>query len=218
MTPPGHRPARIRVMLVDDHTIVLAGYARLLQTEDDIDVVGQHANADDAYAALQAEPDLADVLVLDLSMPGRGGIDLMRRLRQRCPALRLLVCTMHDSPAMVTQAQRAGATGFVTKSSDPALLASAIRRVAAGQPVLSPDVAAPPGTPAAAAPHEALSLREFEVLVHLVRGVPTDEIAAALRLAPKTVANLQTQIRAKLGVGSAMELLRYARDHGLPGA
>lgn len=209
----------LRVLLVDDHALVRAGYARLLALEPDLAVVGGHADADAAYAALQAMAEPPDVLVLDLSMPGRSGFDLMRRIALRWPSLAVLVCTMHDSPPMLAQALAAGARGFVTKASDPALLAEAIRRVAAGETgVVSPDMAAARSHAAAQAPHEALSAREFEVLLMLARGDSVDTIAQALHLSSKRVANVQALIRAKLGLGNAVELLRYAREHRLVAA
>lgn len=207
MRPP------IRVILVDDHALVMAGYARLLALEDDIVVAGEYTSADAAYRALQHDPGRADVMVLDLSMPGRSGLDLMQRLPVRCPNLRVVACTMHDSAAMVAQAMRAGAWAFITKSSDPALLADAIRRVATGERVLSPDVDNAADRPGAGPPHEALSAREFDVLLRLARGDSIDQIAQAMRIAPKTAANLQALIRAKLGLSSALDLLRYARQH-----
>ncbi len=205
----------VRVMLVDDHAMVRAGHARLLALEPDIEVVADHGDAGTAYQALQAEPDAVDVLVLDLSMPGRSGLDLMRRLKLRCPALRVLVCSMHDSPAMVAQALHAGAAGFVTKASDPALLADSVRRIARGQTVLSPDIARASSAPSARAPHEQLTSGEFDVFVRLVRGDTVEIIAAALKVAPKTVFNRQAAIRAKIGISSAVELVRYARAHRL---
>lgn len=206
-------PFSIRVMLVDDHALVRAGMARLLALEPDMQVVGEHADGDRAYAALQAEPPPADVLVLDLSMPGRSGLELMRRLRLRESPVKVLVCSMHDSPAMLAQALTAGAAGFVTKQSDPLLLADAIRRVARGEVVLSPDVVA--AADASDAPHLKLTPREFDVFVRLAQGESLETIADALKVAPKTVSNLQAAVRAKLGVGSAVELLRYAKAHGL---
>lgn len=205
----------VRVMLVDDHAMVRAGQARLLALEPDIEVVADHGDAGAAYQALQADPGAVDVLVLDLSMPGRSGLDLMRRVKLRCPALRVLVCSMHDSPAMVAQALHAGAAGFVTKASDPALLADAVRRVARGETVLSPDIARAPSALSARAPHEQLTRGEFDVFVRLVRGDTIEAIAAALKVAPKTVFNRQAAIRAKVGASSAVELVRYARAHRL---
>ncbi len=130
---------RLRVMLVDDHAIVRTGYRRLLELEGDIAVVAEHADAASALQALQrSEGAGVDLVVLDLSMPGSGGLDLLRRGCLRWPLLHWLVFTMHDSPAVLGQALRAGAAGFVTKSSQPEELVQALRRVAAGQrPVLS---------------------------------------------------------------------------------
>ena len=204
-------------MLVDDHAVVRAGYRRLLEDEPDLQVVGEHGDADAAYAALGSLPQgSADLLVLDLSMPGRSGLDMLRRARLRWPSLRVLVFSMHDSPAMVAQALQAGAAGFVTKSSDPALLVAALRRVARGETgVLSPDLAGAAGHPGAAPPQHALSAREFDVLRGLVDGLTLEQIAERLHLSPKTVSNHQTQIRQRLGVATAVDLLRYAQAHRL---
>lgn len=204
-------------MLVDDHAVVRTGYRRLLELEGDIAVVAEHADANGAQAALQRDDGAGvDVVVLDLSMPGRGGLDLLRRGSLRWPRLRWLVFSMHDSPAIVGQALRAGAAGFVTKSSEPDELVHSLRRVAAGQvPVLSADVAAAAATPASQPPHMALSAREFEVLRLLVQGGTPADIGQRLHLSPKTVSNLQTHIRQRLGVGNAVELLRYAAEHRL---
>ena len=207
----------VRVMLVDDHAVVRAGYRRLLADEPDLRVVAEHADADAAYAALLAlPPGEVELLVLDLSMPGRSGLDLLRRVRQRWPALPVLVFSMHDSPALVAQALQAGAAGFVTKSSEPAALVAALRRVARGETgVLSPDIAGAAASPAATAPQQLLSAREFEVLRGLVEGLTVDQIAARLHLSGKTVSNYQTQIRQRLGVVTAVDLLRYAQEHRL---
>lgn len=207
----------LRVMLVDDHAVVRAGYRRLLADEPDFAVVAEHGDADAAYAGLGSGPQASvDVLVLDLSMPGRSGLDMLRRARARWPALRVLVFSMHDSPAMVAQALQAGAAGFVTKSSDPAVLVAALRRVARGETaVLSPDIASAPQALAAQSPQLALSAREFEVLRGLAEGLSVDKIAERLRLSAKTVANYQTQLRQRLGLTTAVDLLRYARLHRL---
>jgi len=247
LAPAGALP--VRVMLVDDHAVVREGYRRLLQTEPGLQVVAEAGQAEDALdwlaapvpgAALVANgggggggggggaPGLppqqasgVDVLVLDLSMPGRGGMELLRQVRQRWPALGVLVFSMHDGPPLVAQALRAGALGYVTKSSAPEDLVHAVRGVAARQLVLSPDVAqvlhtlreqqARDQAPA----HLALTPRELDVLRELVRGAPLDEAATRLAMSAKTVANHQSAIRAKLGVSTAVELLRYVREHQL---
>lgn len=216
--PPISSPsARVRVMLVDDHAIVRAGYRRLLDLEPGFEVVAECGDGDVAFAQLQrhAQPPV-DLVVLDLSMPGRSGLDLLRRIGLRWPALRVLVFSMHDSPAMVAQALKAGAHGFVTKSSEPDELVAALRRVAAGEVgVCSPDIAGRADSAAAQPPHMALSAREFDVLRGLVEGLAVEQIAERLHLSPKTVSNHQTQIRQRLGVATAVELLRYAQQHRL---
>jgi DNA-binding NarL/FixJ family response regulator len=208
-------PPAIRVMLVDDHAVVREGYRRLLALEPDMRVVAEYPDADSAYEALQRQPGLAQVMVLDLSMPGRSGLDLLRRLSLRWPSLRVLVFTMHDSPAMVAQALRAGATGFVTKSSPPEDLVAAVRHAARGQTVLSADVADKADAAGQAPPHVGLSAREFDVLRHLLEGASLDQIADRLGVSAKTVANHQTTLRQKLGVANAVELVRYAQQYGL---
>ena len=207
----------LRVMLVDDHAVVRAGYRRLLDDEAGLRVVAECGDAESAYAALgPGAAATADVLVLDLSMPGRSGLDMLRRARLRWPRLRVLVFSMHDSPAMVAQALAAGAAGFITKSSEPALLVAALRRVAAGEDaVLSPDIAGAARAASAAAPQLVLSAREFEVLRGLAEGLGIEQIAARLHLSPKTVSNYQTQVRQRLGLQTAVDLLHYARQHRL---
>ena len=209
------RGAPLRVALADDHAVVRAGYRRLLELEPDILVVAEYGDADAAYSGLTAPGGAVDLLVLDLSMPGRSGLEMLRRLSQRLPALPVLVFTMHDGAAMVAQCLRAGAAGFVTKSSAPELLVDAVHRAARGETVLSPDVAQQEPLHRGEPPHAGLSGREFDILQQLLDGRGVDEIAQTLRLSAKTVSNYQTQIRQKLGVSSAVELLRYARENGL---
>ena len=129
------------VMLVDDHAVVREGYRRLLALETDIVVTGDYANVEEVLAALQVDAVSTQVLVMDLSMPGRDGMELLRRVRLWWPALQVLVFSMHDSPALVLKALRNGAMGYITKSSPPQDLVAAVRHAARGQMVLSSDVA-----------------------------------------------------------------------------
>ena len=205
----------LRVGLVDDHAVVRSGYRRLIELEDDLAVTAEFVDAESTYAALTAPgPCPIDLLVLDLSLPGQSGLELLRHLTQRLPSLPVLVFTMHDSGALVQQCLRAGAAGFVTKSSEPGTLLDALRRVARGEIALSDDVVPATGD-AAEAPHAALSVREFDIFQRLVVGHDVERIARTLHLSAKTVANYQTEIRRKLGVGNAVELVRYARSHGI---
>jgi DNA-binding NarL/FixJ family response regulator len=209
----------LRVALVDDHAVVRAGYRRLLELEN-IEVAAEFADADGAYAALSPDSaDALDLLVLDLSLPGSSGLELLRRLQQRRPQLRVLVFTMHDSVTLILQCLKAGAVGFITKSSAPEVLVDAVQRAVRGERPLSPDVAAAVEREEALAqpeaPHLRLSTREFDVLRALIEGAGVEEISRRLHLSPKTVSNYQTLVRQKLGVSTAVELLRYAREHGL---
>ena len=206
-----HSP--IRVLLADDHAVVREGYRRLLELEPDMVVVAECADAETARAHLEdSGQQAADVLVLDLSMPGCGGLALLRHAAETWPALRVLVFTMHDSATMVAQALRAGAAGFITKSSAPDVLVDAVRRVAEGErPVLSADVT----ERAAHQPALPLAPREVEVLQLLVQGCSVEEVSRRLQLSTKTVANYQTLVRQKLGASNTIELLRVAQRYGV---
>ncbi|MDP4302480.1 response regulator transcription factor [Leptothrix discophora] len=209
-TTPVPTPARLA--LVDDHAIVRAGYARLIELEDDLVVCAEFGDPDQALTALAgALRGRVDVLVLDLSMPGRSGLDLLRSIVRAGLPLQVLVVSMHDSAALVTQCLQAGARGFVSKSADPQALIDALRRVVRGEPVLPPghDPASP------RPPHHDLTARELEVLRLLLTGMPFEAIAQQLGVSEKTVSNHQTQIRQKLGVANAIELVHCARQHGL---
>jgi DNA-binding NarL/FixJ family response regulator len=205
---------RLRVGLVDDHAVVRAGYRRFLELAG-MEVSFEAADTDAAHAALGRGDDWPiDVLVLDLELPGRSGLDFTRRVRQRWPDARILVFSMHDDPATVAHCLRAGADGFVTKSSDPETLVQAVRDIAQGRRALSPDVQGRLGS-LEAAPHTELNTREFDVLNALLEGATLESIASRLNVSQKTVANYQTSIRRKLGVTTALELMAYARRHRL---
>lgn len=206
----------LKVGLVDDHAVVRTGYRRFLESAG-IAVEFEAGDADNAYAALGRDVRLpVDVLVVDIGLPGRSGLDLTRRIRHRWSDARILMFTMHADPNTVTQCLRAGATGFVTKVSDPAVLVDAVRSVAGGIRVLSPDVArhAEEWRPPPAA-HATLSTREFDVLQSLLNGHSLEIIAQRMCLSQKTVANYQTSIRQKLGVTTSIELVHWADRHGL---
>jgi DNA-binding NarL/FixJ family response regulator len=202
---------------VDDHAVVRAGYRRFLEQEPGCEVSGEVASGEEAYALLQKQ--LPDLVILDLSMPGQGGLATLRRLKQRWPLLPVLVFSMHDGLPFAVQALRAGANGYVTKSSDPAVLIRAVHEVMEGQLALSPDLAARlsrAGT-AREQPTLGLSVREFDIFRLLAAGRTHEEIAAALNVSAKTVANNHSLIRQKLGISSDIELLRLAEASGVLG-
>lgn len=204
----------IRVQLVDDHPVVRTGYRRLLEQARDIQVV-EAADAAGAFAGfLAAAPD---VLVTDLAMPG-GGIELIRRVRDHDATARILVFSMHDSEAMVRRALDAGASGYLTKASEPGALVDAVHALHAGRRYL--DAALPPGLLqrdplGEGARLASLSEREFEVFRLLAQGQSPAQCASALRLSAKTVSNHQTVIKEKLGVATSAALAHLAIRHGL---
>ena len=201
--------ASIRIALADDHAVVRTGYRRLLELEPGIEVAAEFANGETAYQWLQQ--DRADVLVLDMSMPGRGGLETLRRIRARKINVAVLIFSMHDSPDIVGQALEAGANGYVTKSSPPEVLVDAVQRLAKGETVLSDDVAhACREAEQAPMPDMELSPREFEIFRLLAQGEDVPEIARRLCLSEKTVFNYQTTIRQKTGLNSTLDMHRYA--------
>ncbi|MBS0356467.1 MAG: response regulator transcription factor [Proteobacteria bacterium] len=205
-----------RLLLVDDHAIVREGYRRLLEMRPDLRIVGEAGTARDALEQFRAlEPD---VLVLDLGLPDMGGVELIRRLVQRDDRVRILVFTMHREPLFATQALRAGALGYVTKSSPPTVLVEAVYTVAARRQVISPDIAPELALALVDRPREPLAElapREFEILRLLLDGCSAEEIGERLSISSKTVQNCHYQIKSKLGVRSDIELTRLALRLGL---
>lgn len=202
---------RLRVMLVDDHAIVRSGFRRLLERYPEIGVVAEAENAEQAYRLFVEHAP--DILVLDLSMPDAGGLEVLRRLLAREQATRVIVFSMHEDAALVERALRLGACGYVSKSSAPDMLAQAVLAVAAGEVFLSADVEQALAAFRASGeddPLRELSAREFEIFRQIVRGVSAAEIAGNLNLSAKTVANYHTVIKQKLNVASDIELVRLA--------
>ena len=209
----GNAKPALRVVLADDHAVVRAGYRRLLELEPGLRVVAEFADGESAYLWLSEHP--ADVLILDLSMPGQGGLATLQRLHQRVPRLRVLIFTMHDSPVLAAQLLKAGASGYLTKSSPPESLIDAVHQVAAGEQVLSVGIAQAMRKGESDLPHQQLSPREFDVFLLLAQGIAVEQIASQRCLSVKTAANYQTIVRHKLGLNSALEMYRYAQTCGL---
>ncbi|MEO0974294.1 MAG: response regulator transcription factor [Pseudomonadota bacterium] len=203
----------IHVLLVDDHAIVRAGYRALLTDAPDITLV---AEADTGELACQRYVEhQPDVVIMDLSLPGIGGLEATRRMRMRDAKARIIVFSMHEEAAYVHHALAAGAQGYVTKGGAPELLVSAVREVMAGRRFLDPrlgDVALQPEPSRAL---EALSPREFSIFRLLAAGIGNGDIGQQLCLSEKTVANYATQIRKKLGLQSRAELIYLAVREGI---
>jgi DNA-binding NarL/FixJ family response regulator len=205
----------IRILLADDHEIVRDGLKRILDACSDVQVAGEAANGDEALALVRAND--YDLALLDMSMPGLSGIDLIKRLKAEKPKLKLLVLSMHGEPQYAARALKAGAVGYLNKDSAAEKLVGAIRKVAAGGLLVSEAAAA--GLLAASTGegplHSRLSDREFEVFKQLAGGVSPTEIARRLNLSVKTVSTHKTRIQDKLGLASTAELVRYALEHQL---
>jgi two-component system, NarL family, invasion response regulator UvrY len=209
-----------KIMLVDDHAVVREGYRALLQKQRGLTVVAEAADGAESYRLYKsARPDL---VIMDLSMSGIGGIEAIKRIRQWDSDARILVFTMHLSAVHARQAIRAGARGYVTKSSPPEVLLAAVSDILQGRIAFSPDIDhelaqdwAQEWANGGASPFDRLTSREFEILRLLLMGKSTEQVAETLHVSPKTVANSRYQIRDKLGVHSDIELVRLALRQGL---
>ncbi|MCW5626049.1 MAG: response regulator transcription factor [Burkholderiales bacterium] len=197
--------------LVDDHAIVREGYRSLLSKQPRLQIVGEGADGDQAYEL--SKTTNPDVVIMDLSMPGQGGLEAISRICHRFREIRILVFSMHQNPTFAIQAIRAGAKGYVSKSSAPDVLIRAIYDVFDGGLALSADIAQVLALSKLGGEHgplEDLTVREFEILRMLVEAQSTEQIAEALHISPKTVSNCHYQIKRKLGVATDIELVRLA--------
>jgi len=207
----------IKVLLADDHAVVRTGFRLLLQSQPDINVVAE-APSGEAACQMYAEM-LPDVVVMDLGMPGMGGLEAMRRIRARNPNARVLALSAHDDPMHARRALREGALGFLSKRSAPEVLIEAISAIAAGRryidPALAQKLALAEIEGAGRSPIEQLSEREFEVFIRLAGGATVQKIADDLKLAASTIGTHLYNIKQKLGVVNQSELTLLAIRHGL---
>lgn len=207
----------IRILLVDDHAVVRVGFRLLLQSVADMSVV---AEADCGETACQLYLELKpDVVVMDLAMPGMGGLEALRRIRARQPLAQVLTLSAHDDPMHARRALQEGALGFLSKRSAPEALLEAVAVVAAGRryldPALAQKLALAEFDGAAKSPVERLSEREFEVFVRLAGGATVQRIAADLNLSASTIGTHLYNIKQKLAVVNQSELTLIAIRHGL---
>lgn len=210
---------KTRVLLADDHAIIRNGLSRIIADTDDLTVAGE---ACDGNALLdmvrQPEPGV-DLVVLDLSMPGRHGIELIKLVKAERPKLPVLIFSMHPEEQFAVRAIRAGAAGYLTKDCDSELILPAIRKAAAGGIFISPKVAellvSDVSRRTDALPHTLLSDREFEIFNRIVRGASLTHIAGQLSLSIKTVSTHKTHILTKMNMASDADLVRYAIQHNL---
>ncbi len=208
---------KIKVILVDDHAVVRAGFKMLLSTEADIEVI---AEADRGEAAcqlyLEKQPD---IMVLDLSMPGIGGLESIRRICSRNSDAKVLVFSVHDEMVYVDRAMNAGAKGYITKNSAPDILVAAIQKIVVGELYIEQGLIKTFPLQNSASEYQSvvdsLSSREFDVFLLLAKGLTAHKIAEELCLGYKTVANYGTQIRNKLDVSTVAELAHIAMILGI---
>ncbi len=208
---------RIRVLVADDHTIVREGLKQLLLGAGDLEIAGE---AQDGHEVIERVRALDfDVLLLDMSMPGKSGIELIRQVHAEKPKLRVLILSMHEEHQYAVRAIRAGACGYLTKESASRQLVDAIRKVAAGGAFISSEVAqqlALNAMPGAEGPlHATLSDREFQIFQLIASGKSPSDIAERLNLSVKTVSTHKSNILLKMNMTTTAELIRYALEHGL---
>jgi len=206
----------IKVLLADDHSVVRAGYRHLLQSAADIQIIAEADSGEEAYR-LYAETK-PDVTVMDISMPGMGGLEALRRIRAQDHSARVLMFTMHDDAVFPSRALEAGARGYLSKSCPPEALVEAVRAIAAGRKYLGQDVAQKVALQMVIGTGDLLqklSAREFEVFNLLAHGLPLNELADRLHMDYKTVVNVQSRIRQKLAVENTAQLVMLAVRAGV---
>jgi len=209
----------IRVLIADDHAIVRAGLRAVLKGEAGMELVGEASGGDEALRLVESlHPD---ILVLDLSMPDLDGIQVTKRIQSIAPDVRVLILTVHEEDALLREAIRAGAAGYILKHAAEAELISAIHTVQMGDTYVHPKLirsllAAPEKHgPPSPQPEEILTPRELDVLNRIVQGYTNRQIAEELKLSVRTVEGYRANMSEKLGLHSRAELVRYAREHGL---
>jgi len=207
----------IKVVLADDHKIVRHGLSKILSAESDISVVGEAHTGEEALGIVRDQD--VDVVVLDITMPGRNGLDTLKELRKTRPEIAVLVLSMHPADQYAVRVLRAGAAGYISKESAPDELVSAIHRAHQGDKYIQPEVA---GLLArflehglSEEPHKLLSDREYEVLRHIAGGKSITQISQLMQLSVKTISTYRSRIVAKTGLVSNAEMTRYAIEHSL---
>ncbi len=207
----------IRLFVADDHAIVRSGLKQIFALATDLSVVVEAANGAEVLDGLRTHE--ADLLLLDMNMPGISGPDLIQRVKLQAPTLPILVLSMHNESQLAARALRAGANGYVTKDCEPDVLLAGIRKVAAGgkfiAPVMAEKMAFDSSSPVAGLPHTRLSDRELEVFRLLVSGMGSNEIAEKFCISNKTVSTHKVRLMEKLSVTSIAELVMYAVNHKL---
>lgn len=207
----------IKVLIADDHTVVRQGLKQILADDPQLAVVGEAADGNEVLTALETLS--VDALVLDITMPGRNGLDVLKEVKRKRPGLPVLVLSMHPEDQFAIRILRAGAAGYITKESAPEELVGALRKVCSGGKYVSPQLAEKLavfiGDETTRPPHEKLSDREFEVLRMLALGKTVTEVAEELLLSVKTVSTYRSRVLEKMKMTSNADLTRYALQNEL---
>lgn len=207
----------IRVFVADDHSLFRTGLREILSRHSDMSIVGEAGTGTEALNGVRSTA--CDVLLLDITMPGRGGLDILKDIRQEFPRIAVLMLSMHPEDQYAIRVLKAGAAGYLSKESAADELVAAIRKVATGgkfvSPSLAEQLASGVATPADTLPHQTLSEREFEVMIMLARGMKLIEIADDLNLSEKTITTYRARILEKLDLQSNAEIVHYAIDNHL---
>lgn len=209
----------IKILIADDHAILRAGLKHLLSEYPDIVVAGEASNGHEALAKVQEEPWSA--MVLDMTMPGKSGIELIKQIKQIAPKLPVLILSMHKEDVYAVRALKAGAAGYLCKDNAEDQLVPALRKVAAGGLYITPEVAEKlaagmlHGRPQDTPPHTRLSDREYQIFQMIAGGKSVTDIAQRLNLSVKTVSTHKTHVLEKMGCANVAELVRYAIQHDL---
>lgn len=207
----------IKVMLADDHAVVRRGLRQIISDAGDIEVIGEASEYTELVTLMRREE--CDVLVLDISMPGKNGIEVLKIVHERQPRLPILILSMYPEDQYAMRALKAGAAGYITKDSAPEQLVDAIRVLAKGKKYITPELAATLAerltAPDDQAPHQTLSDREYETLRLIASGKKLSDIAEALALSPKTVSVYRSRLLEKMKLKNNAELTHYALKHGL---
>ena len=205
-------PMLIKILIADDHVIVRRGLRQILEETSDISICAEAANGQEVLQQIASQT--VDVLVLDITMPGRSGLDILKEIRQLCPRLPVLVLSMHAEDQFAARVLKAGAAGYLTKESAPEELVKAIRKVHGGGKYISSTQAEKLvyllDTTSQQMPHEGLSDREYEVLRMIGSGKTVTEIAEEIKLSVKTISTYRTRILEKMRLRTSAELTHYA--------
>jgi len=206
----------IKILIADDHPIVRQGLKQIISEEPAMQVLGEAQNSQEVLELVRKKN--WDVVVLDITMPGRSGLDVLKELKTHRPRLPILILSVHPEDQFALRVLRAGASGYLTKESAPDVLVTAIRKVVAGRRYISATLAEKLAGELVGEPgpvHERLSDREFQIMCMIARGKSLKEIAGELFLSPKTVSTYRGRILEKMGMASNAELTRYLIEHHL---